>query len=95
MRGKRQSRRVALIVWAGLAFVTWNVVFDRQVYVAGVQFTRQQVERHQQGAAVTTLEAGFRPRVREAVGRASLWSGAVLAVGILLVTVADRRARRP
>ena len=92
MRGN--SGRIALLVWAAFAFVTWNVVFDRDVYVAAVQFTQQQIEQHERGQPVASIEQAYRPQVREAAVRAAVWGGAVLAAGILLVTIASRQGRR-
>ena len=94
MRGSR-GRRITLIVWAAFAFVTWNVVFDRQVYLAAVEFTQQQVERYERGEAVSSIDAAFSPRVGQAAWQASAWGGAVLAVGVALATLAGRdRSRR-
>jgi hypothetical protein len=90
-----RARRIALIVWAAFAFVTWNVVFDRQVYLAAVEFTQQQIERYQRGEAVVSIDAAFSPRVGQAAWRASLGGGAVLAVGAALAAFAGRdRSKR-
>ncbi len=71
MRGKH-ARRITLILWAVFAFVTWNVVFDRQVYEAAVHFTQEQIERQQRGETVATIESAFMPRVEQAaIGDAS------------------------
>jgi hypothetical protein len=88
----RGSRRIVLIIWAAFAFVTWNVVFDRQVYLAAVEFTQQQIERHQRGEPVRSIDEGFRPRLRDAALRATLWGGSVLVAGIVLASVAGRQA---
>lgn len=94
MRGSR-GRRVALIVWAAFAFVTWNVVFDRQVYLAAVEFSQQQIERYQRGEPVASIDAAFSPRVGQAAQRASVWGGAVLAAGVAVAAFAGRdRAKR-
>jgi hypothetical protein len=91
MRGNsRKGRRLVLIVWAAFAFVTWNVVFDRHVYLAAVQFTQQQIVRYQNGEALGSIEAAFSPRVGAAARRASLWGGSVLVVGLILAFVAGR-----
>ena len=90
MRG-RVSRRAALAIWAASAFVTWNVVFDRQVNLAAVEFTQQQIERHGRGEPVRTIGEAFSPRLRDAALVASAWGAAVLATGVLVV----RRAARP
>lgn len=89
-----KARRTALIVWAAFAFVTWNVVFDRQVYLAGVQFTTEQIQRQQRGEPVVSIDAGFEPALAGAAWRASLWSGGVLIVGLLLNHREIREIRR-
>ena len=88
---RRNTRRIALILWAVFAFVTWNVVFDRKVYEAAVHFTQEQIARQQRGETVATIESGFMPRVEQAAIGASLWSGLVLVAGLALVRLVDRR----
>lgn len=73
--------RLAGALWAILAFVTWNVVFDRAVADAGLQFTRDQVLSHQQGAPLESIAAGFSPQVGQAALKASIYAGIVLACG--------------
>jgi hypothetical protein len=84
---------VVLILWAILAFVVWNVVFDRRVYEASVHFTQQQVETFQIGQPVASIEAAFRPQVRRAALEASAWGGSVLAAGFALTMVLNRHKR--
>jgi hypothetical protein len=88
--GPRRLRRLALLAWVVFAFVTWNVVFDRQVYIAAVHFTQQQIERYQQGQPVSSIAAAFSPRVGDAAVHASLWGGSLLAAGLLLTFLAGR-----
>jgi hypothetical protein len=88
----RSIRRAAFIIWAVFAFVTWNVVFDRHVYVASMRFTQDQIEKFQAGQPINSIETGFRPHVRQAAWEASAWGGSVLAIGVLL-SVAGRRRR--
>ena len=76
-----RDRRLAIVLWITFAFVTWNVVFDRGVADAAVEFSRDQIARHQQGAPVVSLDTAFRPRVRRAALIASAWSGLVLVLG--------------
>jgi hypothetical protein len=90
MRGSR-GRRIALILWAAFAFVTWNVVFDRQVYLAAVQFTQQQIDRHQRGEPAGSIASEFRPRLGDAARFASLCGASVLIAGVALTWLADRR----
>jgi hypothetical protein len=87
------ARRTALVLWMAFAFVIWNVIFDRHVYVAAVRFTQQQIERHERGEQVSSIEEAFTPEVGRAALRASLWGGTVLAIGIVLTGAAARRTR--
>jgi hypothetical protein len=79
-----RSRLLAFSFWLVLGFVTWNVVFDRQVAIAGAAFTREQTLNRQQGRPLRTIDDAFRPEVRAAARRASAWAGAVLATGALI-----------
>jgi hypothetical protein len=86
-----RRRRVALWLWLLAAFVTWNVVFDREVAVAAIEFTREQIIRYDRGETVRTIEAAFRPRVGDAAMVATAWATLVLAAGGLVI----RLTRRP
>jgi hypothetical protein len=90
MRGNT-ARKTALVLWAAFAFVTWNVVFDRHVYVAAVQFTQAQIRSHQRGERVSSIESAFTPQLGHAARQATLWGGAVLVTGLLLIVFVDRR----
>ena len=92
MLGK-SSRTVALLLWVAFAVVTWNVVFDRHVYVAAVRFTLQQIQRYDQGEQVSSIEDAFTPELGRAALRATGWGGGVLAAGVALTHWASRRVR--
>ena len=87
--------RIWVIVawWAVFAFVAWNVLFDRHVMASAVEFTRDQVVRHQSGAALVSIHEGFSPRVRDAAQQATLWVAPILAAGALTVFFSFRRRR--
>jgi len=85
-----RSRLLVLSFWVVFGFVTWNVVFDRQVAVAGAAFTREQTLNRQQGRPLQTIDDAFRPAVRAAAWRASAWAGAVLAAGALISLTGPR-----
>jgi hypothetical protein len=89
MRGS-WSRRTALAIWFACAFVTWNVVFDRGVNRAAVEFTQQQIERHARGEPTRTINEAFRPRLGDAALTASVWGAAVLASGLIVIRLAAR-----
>jgi len=93
MRGST-ARTVAIVLWVTFAFVTWNAVFDRHVYVAAVRFTQEQIRRQQRGEQVSSIEEAFAPELRRAAERASIWGGGVLASGLALTAWAARRARK-
>jgi hypothetical protein len=82
------KRRTVVILWLVFAFVTWNVVFDREVTVASLAFTREQVVRYRQGQPVSSIDEAFSPHVRAAALEASGWAGAILVIGaaVLLLT---------
>ena len=84
---------VVAALWAVFAFVTWNVIFDRHVNVAAVEFTRDQVLRYQNGATPISIHNGFSPSVREAALQATLWVVPILGVGALTTLVSFRRVR--
>jgi len=87
----RVRRRVAIALWATCAFVTWNVLFDRHVANAAMEFTRDQVVRYQQGMATASIDVEFSPRVREAAWLAWLWTTPIFLAGVLSIYFSFRR----
>jgi hypothetical protein len=84
------KRRTVVILWLVFAFVTWNVVFDREVAVASLAFTREQVVRYQQGQPVTSIDEAFSPHVRAAALQASVWTATVLVLGAAVLLLPPR-----
>jgi hypothetical protein len=80
--------------WILFGFVTWNVVFDRRVAVAGLAFTREQTLNHEQGRPLVSIEDGFSPSVRAAALAATAWAGGLTALGIAVSLVAARTIPR-
>ena len=70
--------------------MTWNVVFDREVAIASLAFTREQVVRYQQGQPVNSIDEAFRPHVRAAALEASGWAGALLVIGAAVLFLTPR-----
>ena len=89
-----RSAVVAFLLWLVFGFVTWNVVFDRRVAIAGAAFTREQTLNHQQGRPLVSIDDGFSPGVRAAAVRATLWAGGLTAIGMIVSFVAGRSRRR-
>lgn len=84
--------RVVVALWAVFAFVTWNVIFDRYLMASAVEFTRDQIVRHQNGAPLVSIHDGFSPSVRHAARQATLWVAPILAAGALVAFLTGRRA---
>jgi hypothetical protein len=82
-------------LWVIVAFVTWNVVFDREVAVAAIEFTREQILRYDQGEPVRTIEGVFRPQVGRAALVATVSSALVVGGGLVVRRLVGRFRRRP
>jgi hypothetical protein len=80
-----RHRRIAAALWLAFAFVTWNVAFDRGVADAAHSFTREQIKRYEDGAAVVPIEIGFTPQLWPAALRATIYAGAVLLCGAVVI----------
>jgi hypothetical protein len=86
-------RAVVVALWGAFAFVAWNVIFDQLVWTAATEFTREQITRHQSGQTVTSIHAGFSPRVGDAALQASLLTLPIVAAGAASIYFAFRRER--
>jgi hypothetical protein len=80
-----RSRRAQGVWWAVFTVVTWNVVFDRQVAVAGSEFARDQILRYEQGQPTSRIEDAFTPRVAGAALVARGGAGLVAAAGVMVM----------
>ena len=87
--------RPAVVVglWLAFAFVSWNVMFDRFVWIAATEFTQDQIVRQRRGEALTSIHDGFSPRVRDAALQASLWTAPIVAAGVVALYLSVRRVR--
>jgi hypothetical protein len=66
------------------------VTFDWQTRTAGLEFAGEQVRRHAAGLPVATINDGFRPMVRSAALRSSVWLGLILGTGVIATVAASR-----
>jgi hypothetical protein len=89
--GVARRSGIVLVLWLTFAFVTWSVVFDRQVQIAGYAFTREQILRHQQGQPLLTLDDAFTPRVRAGAVWAWICTVPVLLGGAVAVRLTYQR----
>lgn len=82
--------RLAVILWAVFAFVVFNVTFDWQTRMAGLEFAGAQSRRYAAGQPVATINEGFRPMVRAAAVRSAGWLGLILTTGVIATVMAAR-----
>ena len=80
-----------MALWVLLAIVVFNVTFDWNTRMAGHAFIRQQLDRHQHGRAIVTINDGFRPMVRQAALDSSRWLVLITLGGAALTFAASKR----
>ena len=86
--------RVAIGLWMVLALAVFSVTFDWQTRKAGLVFVDSQVQRHTAGLPVATINEGFRPMVRSAALRSSVWLGLILSTGVIATVAASRASKK-
>jgi hypothetical protein len=86
-------RRTAIALWLLFAAVAWNVIFDRLVWTAATDFTRDQILKYQSGGSLPSIHEGFSPEVRRAALQASLWTLPIVAGGAGALFFSFRRMR--
>jgi hypothetical protein len=86
------SRRAwSMALWAVLACAVFSDLLDWKMRQAGLRFVHAQAERRAQGAALDTIENGFRPLVRQAAWDSAAWAMPILILGAGATVVAARR----
>lgn len=95
----KTRRRVAVILWLVLAFLVWNVVFDRILVLAGRRYSYAAAVAARQPDAYVRIDDWMRPAVAHGVRVASLAGVSVAIIGLAAIAVASRfdqrRTRRP
>ena len=71
---------VAVALWAVLAFVVWNAVFDRVIVASGRRYITAAERADAEGGALT-IDSWMRPTVTRAFWEATLSAAVVAAVG--------------
>ena len=100
--GRERPRRVrwskpgvaAIGLWLVFAFVTWNVVFDRLIVLAGRRYVYAAVVSARQTGSYQRIDDWMRPATTQAVWTASVVAGLIAAVGVALTIVAVRKTDR-
>jgi hypothetical protein len=86
--------RLAVALWCVLAFLVWNVVFDRVLVLAGRRYVHAATVAAGGGAPYLLLHDWMRAARLDGVRLASLSAAAVLAVALVAVPLARRRDER-
>ena len=89
MRTKRV--RLAVALWVVLAFLVWNVVFDRMLVVAGRRYSHAAAVAARRGESFLRIDDWMRPAINRAAVVASGTAAIVGGLGLLAVALAARR----
>jgi hypothetical protein len=97
-KGSVRAVRLARILWLTWALLTWNVVFDHVIVVAGRDYIVAAIAAAHSPAVpprYANMDEWMRPAVTRGLWMASLSAGAILAAGFLLLGVAARPSAEP
>lgn len=86
--------RVAIALWLVLAFLVWNVVFDRILVLAGRRYSYAARVLVREKGTYLRIDDWMRPAITRGLWTASAAGIAVAVVGLAGVAIARRRARR-
>ena len=92
MWSRRPTVGLALSLWIVLAFVVWNVVFDRVLVVAGRQYVYAATRAARGSGPYLLVDDWMRPAVTRAIRTASGAAVLILTVGVVGCAVAARRS---
>jgi hypothetical protein len=90
-RSLRSNVGVALALWIALAFVVWNVVFDRVLVVGGRQYVYAATRAARGSGPYVRVDDWMRPAVSRATRTASGAAVLILTIGVATCAVAARR----
>ena len=89
----RHSARLAAVLWLVLAFLVWNVVFDRTLVLAGRRYSYAAAMAVRQGHYLK-IDDWMRPAASHGVRVATLAALAIAAFGLVAVALAQRAERK-
>ena len=90
----RRSARFAALLWLVLAFLVWNVVFDRILVLAGRRYSYAAAVSARNGQGYVLINDWMRPAVRYGVKVATATAIVVAAIGLVGVALATRVERK-
>ena len=83
--------KIAVALWLVLAFVVWNVVFDRTLVLAGRRYSYAAAVSFRQRGVYLRIDDWMGPARAHGVRLASASAGAVGLLGLTAVALASRR----
>lgn len=83
----------AVVLWVVLAFLVWNVIFDRIIVLAGRRYSYDATLAFRAGHYLH-IDDVMRPAISHGVRVASLWAGGIVVVGLVLIRLAVARDGR-
>ena len=83
----------AVVLWVVLAFLVWNVIFDRIIVLAGRRYSYDATLAFRAGHYLH-IDDVMRPAIAHGVRVASVWAGVLLAGGLVLIRLAAARETR-
>ena len=90
----RWSARGFVILWTIVVIVTWNLVFDREIVLAGRSYIGAATAIEQLTGQALLISAWMPRAVDRALYTATAAAGAVTLVGLGIFTWADRSRSR-
>jgi hypothetical protein len=90
----RHSARLAAVLWLVLAFVVWNVVFDRILVLAGRRYSYAAGMAVREGKNYLRIDDWMRPAIAHGMRVASVTALGIAVFGLIAVFVANRLDKR-
>lgn len=94
----RRLTGLAMVLWLVLAFLVWNVVFDRMIVLAGRRYSHDAAVLYRTTGHYLLINDVMRPAVAHASRVATAVAAAIVVVAMLLIRVAatqsSQRSRR-
>jgi hypothetical protein len=84
---------VAAVLWIVLAFLVWNVVFDRILVLAGRRYSYAAAMAVRRSRGYLRIDDWMPPAIAHGVWVASAAGLGVAALGLLAIAFASRRER--
>jgi len=88
----RRLTMLAMVLWLVLAFLVWNVVFDRMIVLAGRRYSHDAAVLYRTTGHYLLINDVMRPAAAHAGRVATAVAAAIGAVAMILIRVASTRS---